>query len=70
MVKVGQRVRFVPYWNESIHDNAKERKAKTVTGVVTTVNAKHRVFWCEYEYKGVRQIETFNFADIGVTVSV
>lgn len=70
MVKVGQRVRFVPYWNESYLDNAKTKKAKTVTGVVTIVNYKHCVFWCEYEYKGVRQIETFNFSDIGVTVSV
>lgn len=70
MVEVGQRVRFIPYWNLSEHDNARTKKAKTVTGVVTIVNYKHRVFWCEYEYKGVRQIETFNFADIGVAVSV
>lgn len=70
MVEVGQRVRFVPYCNLGEHDNAKTKKAKTVMGVVTIVNYKHRVFWCEYEYKGVRQIETFNFADIGVTVSV
>lgn len=70
MVEVGQRVRFVPYWNLGAFDDAKTKKTKSVTGFVTIVNYKHRVFWCEFEYKGVRQIETFNFADIGVTVSV
>ena len=70
MVKVGQRVRFIPFWNTNAFDTEKTKRAKTVTGVVTIVNYKHRVFWCEYEFNGVRQIETFNFSDIGVTVSV
>ena len=70
MVEVGQRVRFVPYWNLGEYDNAKTKKAKSVAGVVTIVNAKHQVFWCEYAYKGVRQIETFKFVDIGDAVHV
>lgn len=68
MIKVGQRFRFVPHWNVSMHDDAKARKAKTVTGVVTIVNAKHRVFWCEYDHDGTKQVEAFKFQDIGDTV--
>lgn len=68
MIEVGQRVQFVPYWDISMHDDAKTKKEKTVTAVVTIVNEKHRVFWCEYGYHGVKQVETFKFQDIGDTV--
>lgn len=68
MIEVGERVQFVPYWNVSMLDNAKVKKAKSVVGVVTLVNAKNRVFWCEYDHYGVKQLEAFKFQDIGDTV--
>jgi hypothetical protein len=70
LVRVGQRVRFVPYWLVGEFDDEKAKREKSVTGVVTIVNEKHRLFWCECAYKGVKQIETFHFADIGKVVSV
>lgn len=68
MIEVGQRVQFIPYWDASMHDDAKARKAKTVVGVVTLVNVAHRVFYCEYDHYGVKQVEAFKFQDIGDTV--
>ena len=68
MIEVGQQVKFIPHWDVSMHDTAKTRKAKTVTGVVTMVNDKHRVFCCEYGHGSTKQVEMFNFHDIGDTV--
>lgn len=68
MIEVGQRVQFIPYWDFCRPDDPKTRKAKMVTAVVTIVNEKHCVFWCEYEHCGSKQIETFKFQDIGDTV--
>ncbi len=64
MIEVGQRVQFIPYWDVCHIDDAKTRKAKTVTGVVTMVNYKHRVFYCEYDHYGAKQVEAFKFQDI------
>lgn len=68
MIEVGQKVRFMPYWAENKHSNSKTKEAKTVTGVVTMVNIKHRFFRCEYDEYGVKQVETFKLQDIGNTV--
>ena len=68
MIEVGQRVRFIPHWDVSKFDNGKAKKLKTVTAVVTMVNEKHRVFYCQYNIGGVNQVEAFKFCDIGDTV--
>jgi hypothetical protein len=68
MIEVGQRVQFVPYWDLSKLDDARTRKAKTVVGVVTEVNVRHRLFYCSYNRNGVKYIESFKFQDIGDTV--
>lgn len=65
MVEVGQRMCFVPHWNMSDKDDKRTKKAKTVTAVVTLVNERNRVFWCEYDHYGTKQVEAFKFQDIG-----
>ena len=65
MIEVGQKMRFVPHYDVSEKDGKRAIKAKSVTGVVTMVNAKHRVFWCEYDHYGSKQLEAFKFQDIG-----
>ena len=68
MIKVGQKMCFIPHWDIVLHDDKKTRKAKTVTGVVTIVNYKHKIFWCEYDHYCSKQVETFKFCDIGDVV--
>ena len=68
MVEVGQRMKFIPCWDYSSKDTAQEKKNKIITGVVVKVNAKHLIFFCEYDHYGPKQIESFKFQDIGNTV--
>lgn len=67
LVSVGDKMRFVPHWNVSIHDDAKAKREKEVFAEVVMIN-KHGVFWCEYYAHGVKFLESFQLQDIGNTV--
>ncbi len=70
MIGEGVKVRFVPTCLHNMHDDHAEVRRKTITGTIFLVNWEHRVFWVEYESGGTRQVEAFQFWDIGKTVKL
>ena len=65
MIKIGEKFSFVPHWIASPHDNAWDRKIKSVTGTVIYVNREHKNFCVEYHCGGMDAKETFRFTDVG-----
>ena len=71
MIDIGQKVRFIPYWNISGIDTPKERKEKEITGKVIYVNRKHKQFTVKYSScGGAEQKETFKMSQIGQDVHI
>lgn len=70
MIGEGMKVRFIPAFAQSKIDDEAERRRKTVTGTIFMVNWEHRLFWVEFECGGTRQVESFQFMDIGQAVSI
>ena len=71
MIEVGQKVRFVPYWNISCMDTKKERQAKEITGKVIFVHRKHKQFTVKYSSCGGPEMkETFKMSQIGQDVHI
>ena len=65
MIKIGQRVRFIPFWNISEHDDEATKREKTVTGRVIYVNLPHKYFTVEYRRGGSTERESFKFSQLG-----
>lgn len=70
MIDIGQKVRFIPHWNESIHDDEATKREKTVTGKVIYVSRQHKQFTVKYPCGGTMQKETFKLSQIGEDVHV
>ena len=70
MIEVGQKVRFVPYWNIVRHDEEEIKQVKTVTGKVIFVHRKHKQFTVKYSCGGPEMKETFKFSQIGQDVHI
>ena len=69
MIEVGQKVRFIPYWNITGHDDEETKLEKTVTGKVIFVHRKHKQFTVKYTSRGGNeQKETFKMSQIGQDV--
>lgn len=66
MIRVGQKVTFDPYLE--ITGFGVEACRKQVTGVVVEVYEDHK--WFSVVYGDPKQRTSFNFADIGKTVTV
>lgn len=65
MVNIGDKMKFVPGWNISQHDNTSDHQAKMVSGKVIFVNRHHKQFCVKYHCGGTVQKETFKFSQIG-----
>lgn len=70
MIGEGMKVQFVPSFAQSKIDTPEEAWAKHVTGTIIFVNWEHRVFFVEYYAGDTRQVETFQFFDIGKSVKI
>ncbi len=68
MVRLGQRVRFVPSVGIKDRNGGSEYKPSPVIGRVAHVNMLHSNFTVEYSVRGVRLREGFHFVDLGETV--
>lgn len=62
-IKVGQKVRFIPFHDFFRHDSTQERKAKERRGRIVYVNHRHKYFTVEYNYHDTKQRESFKFGD-------
>lgn len=69
MVKIGQKVQFVPRFCLAEKNNpcGGAKKIK-VQGTVFFVNPKNEFFVAEYDLNGVKLREGFKFVDIGKVV--
>ena len=71
MIDIGQKMRFIPQWNKSEHDDEEAKRRKTVTGKIIYVNRQHKQFTVKYTCCGGAMMkETFKFSDIGNEVFV
>ena len=70
MIDIGHKVRFIPNWNEGMHDDEAEKREKTVTGKVIYVNRQNSIFVVEYSCGGTKQRKTFKFSQIGEDVHI
>lgn len=71
MIEVGQKMRFIPHWNKSEHDDEDAKRDKTIVGTVVYVNRDHKQFAVEYSScGGNKQKETFKFSQIGKDIFV
>ena len=68
-VNIGDKVRFNPFKGVHISGFCMDEKC-VVTGTVIEIHNEHRWFEVEYELGGVKQRTSFNFADVGETVSI
>lgn len=69
MIGGGMKVRFTPFY--AINSISPEETARQrITGTVTLVNWKHRMFTVEYECGDSIQRESFKFSQIGKDVTV
>ena len=65
MIDIGQKMRFVPYWNKGGNDTPEEACEKTVIGKVIYVDRAHKKFTVKYTCGGGPQMkETFKFSQI------
>lgn len=62
-IKIGQKVRFVPFHDCFKYDTDKDRKNKMQKGKIVYVNPRHKYFTVEYIYHGNKQRESFKFVD-------
>ena len=70
MIAVDMQARFVHSHMDSELLTKAERRARTVTGYVMSVNYAHKIFTVEYNNEGIPLRECFHFADCGKTVDV
>lgn len=71
MIELGQKVRFVPYWNITGHDDNATKLEKTIVGKVIYVNRHHNTFTVKYSSRGGNeQKETFKMSQIGQDVFI
>lgn len=70
MIDIGQKMRFIPYFNINEHDDEEAKREKTVTGKVIYVNRQHKQFTVKYNCGGTMMKETFKFTDIGKDIHV
>lgn len=68
MIRIGEKVSFIPGWNISSVDNEEAKREKTVTGRVIYVNREHKLFCVKYRCGGTMQKETFKISQIGTDV--
>lgn len=68
-VNVGDKVRFNPFKGIHIPGFCSD-KDTIVTGTVIEIHNEHSWFAVEYELDDVKQRTSFNFADVGETVSL
>ena len=69
MVKIGQKVRFIPRFCKGEKYTPRFKKQPTmVIGSVIFVNPQNEVFVAEYTLNGVKLREGFKFVDIGKVV--
>ena len=71
MIDIGQKMRFVPYWNKGGNDTPEEACEKTVIGKVIYVDRAHKKFTVKYSCCGGQQMkETFKFSQIGHDIHI
>ena len=70
MIDIGQKMRFIPYWNQSEHDDEATKREKTVTGKVIYVNRQHKQFCVKYLCGGVEMKEAFKLSQIGKDIHI
>ena len=70
MIGEGMKVLFIPGFNCSKMISPAERKAASITGIITYINWEHKCFWVEFDCGGTKQRETFKFVDVGTAVTV
>lgn len=71
MIDIGQKMRFVPYWNIGGIDTPEEIQQKTITGKVIYVDRDHKKFTVKYSVcGGNEQKETFKFSQIGQDIHI
>ena len=68
MIRVGEKVSFIPSFNISPVDNAAEKREKTISGRVIYVNRAHKHFCVKFRCGGTEQKETFKFSQYGTDV--
>ena len=71
MIAVGQKVRFIPAWNEPGADRNGARNKRKLVGRVVYINEENRWFMVQYgKRKGVKLRECFSFHAIGSEVKI
>ena len=71
MIDIGQKMRFIPYWNQNAHDSDATKRENMVTGKVIYVNRHHKQFTVKYSCRGgTEQKETFKLSQIGQDIFV
>lgn len=69
MIDIGQKMRFIPYWNISKQDTSETKRENQVTGKVIYVNRQHKSFTIKYTCcGGCYMKETFKFSEIGQNI--
>lgn len=68
MVKVGQKVRYVPRFLEEEKYSPNGQKPVPVIGTVIFANPDNEFFLTEYDMNGTKLREGFKFSDIGRAV--
>jgi hypothetical protein len=70
MIGIDMKAWFVPSFKDSDKLTKEERRAATVMGDIVYVNYAHKYFTAEFEDRGAKFKESFNFSDCGKTVRV
>ena len=71
MISLGQKVKFIPVWDEPEKDRNGARRRRIRVGKVIYINEPNRWFMVEYgKRKDVKLRECFNFATIGKEVKI
>ena len=70
MITIGDKVQFVPSFNESQALTAEERKAATVAGEVVYINYRNKYFTVQFKNGPETVKESFKFYDIGKRVHI
>ena len=71
MVKIGQKVRFIPrFCTGEKYVPGFKKQPTMVVGSVIFVNPRNQFFVAEYVLNGVKLRESFQFCDIGKAVKV
>lgn len=71
MVSIGDKVRFIPAWDEPGCDRDGARNKRKLIGHVVYINEENRWFMVQYgKRKKVKLRECFNFQAIGSEVKI